>query len=165
MTTSAEDVNRKDICSACNGEGWYLSATPEGHPTQASCDDCLGTGKLSYPFANAHAAQPAQDDGEALKALEKLLSAAKTNDDNKFHHLPKLERFAETIRRALTQTHDINALMEANQGLLRELRWCVAALEAQRGRGYLDPDQKAVLEAALGAIDKARAALADEEKP
>lgn len=40
---------------------------------------------------------------QALKALDKLLTAAKTNDDNKFHHFDKFKRYNETIRTYIEQ--------------------------------------------------------------
>lgn len=40
---------------------------------------------------------------DALEVLGRLLKAAKTNDDNKFHHFGAYDSWAETIRAALSQ--------------------------------------------------------------
>ncbi len=69
----------------------------------------------------------------------------------------------DTRFKGLATIQHVNEQSVANAHLIaaapliyRELKWCIAALETQKQRGYLDPDQNAVLDASKEAIAKAR---------
>lgn len=119
MTKSAEGVNRDaleeinllatSIYKTIHHTG--MRETDEFHIS--NCAEAIKGKVNEIVSALQSAAQPAQDDGEALDAFEYL-----TKDMLSYNDLT--DAALRTVRRALTQTHDINALMEANQGLLAE---------------------------------------------
>lgn len=90
---------------------------------------------------------------QALKALDKLLTAAKTNDDNKFHHFDKFKRYNETIRTYIEQQDISKCALEPIDGLAE----AIEAIEGDRQlEQWTENNICIVLEAARRELEKGR---------